>query len=428
METQLRDLLHDLATEMPVNVEGTAPATLRRARGRRVLNAGAGVAIVVAIVVASASAIRFGDEPTVTPAVTGPNPSTTFAGLWPETNAEALAETQASVDEGHYPLQASPQGIASLLAVNLLGWQPGDDQAERVDVRGSEAEVVISNRTFGDPVPPVTIEARQLGRNGPRGVWSVVDVSTSLIRLDPVAEIAPGVIGISGSVTDRYDGAPWMEANVFDGPRPEPSLGSARYELTDRTFAFEIHVSSTPDGRATLLLTMPDAVGPSLGAVMVPVPTQVGEPAPPQGPNLEGVPPDVAVTAQRVYDEALAGDVDALAPLLDPNTFAFNFDDGSDPIPAWRADPSVLDLMAAVLQLPAAEPRTIQGYGTLTIWPYLIDSDFDTLTEREADDLQALGYSTADIQLMIDGGNGYQGPRLAIDETGLWRSFTTIGE
>jgi hypothetical protein len=134
------------------------------------------------------------------------------------------------------------------------------------------------------------------------------------------------------------------------------------------------------------------------------------------------------VTAQRVYDEALAGDVDALAPLLDPNTFAFNFDDGSDPIPAWRADPSVLDLMAAVLQLPAAEPRTIQGYGTLTIWPYLIDSDFDTLTEREADDLQALGYSTADIQLMIDGGNGYQGPRLAIDETGLWRSFTTIGE
>jgi hypothetical protein len=23
---------------------------------------------------------------------------------------------------------------------------------------------------------------------------------------------------------------------------------------------------------------------------------------------------------------------------------------------------------------------------------------------------------------------GYQGPRLAIDETGLWRSFTTMGE
>jgi hypothetical protein len=219
-----------------------------------------------------------------------------------------------------------------------------------------------------------------------------------------------------------------MEADVFDGPEPEPSLGSARYELTDRTFAFEIHVSPTPDGRATLLLTMPDAVGASLGAVMVEVPTPVGEPEPPEGPNVGGVPPDVAVTAQLIYDAALAGNVDALASLLDPNTFAYNFDDGSDPIPAWRADPSVLDPMSAVLELPAAEPRTIHGYGTLTIWPYLIDSDFDALTEREADDLQALGYSTADIQLMIDGGNGYQGPRLAIDETGLWRSFTTMGE
>ena len=92
----------------------------------------------------------------------------------------------------------------------------GDDQAERVHVRGSEAEVVISNRTFGYPAPAVTDRPRELGRIGPRGVCSVVEVSTSLIRLDPVAEIAPGVIGISGSVIDRYDAAPRMEADVFD--------------------------------------------------------------------------------------------------------------------------------------------------------------------------------------------------------------------
>jgi len=428
MNTRLPNLLQDLAGEMPIDVDGSARRTLRRARGRRMLTAGTGVAIVVALVVVSAAALRLGGDPTVTPGVTGPNPSASFEGLWPETTPQALAETQAAVDGGHSPLRASPEGIASLLAVNLLGWEPGDDRAEQVDVRGSEAEVVISNRTFGDQVPPVTIEARQLGRTGQQGVWSVVDVSTPVIRLDPVAEIAPGVIGISGSVADRYDGAPWMDADVFDGPRPEPSLGSARYELTDRTFVFEIHVSPTPDGWATLLLTMPEAAGASLGAVMVSVPTPVGEPARPQGPSLEGVPPDVAVTAQRIYDAAVAGDVDALAPLLDPNTFAYNFDDGSDPIPTWREEPSVLDRMAAVLQLPAAEPRTIRGYGTLTIWPYLIDSDFDALTQREADDLKALGYSAADIQLMIDRGNGYQGPRLAIDETGLWRSFTTMGE
>src|SRR4030095_4143269 len=137
-------------------------------------------------------------------------------------NPQALAETQSVVDEGHFPLQASPEGIASLLAVNVLGWEPGDDQVDNVDVHGSQAEVVISNQTFADAVPPVTIEARQPGRTGPTGVWSVVDVSTPLIRLDPVAETAPGVIGISGSVTDRYEGAPVIEANVFDGPKPAP--------------------------------------------------------------------------------------------------------------------------------------------------------------------------------------------------------------
>jgi hypothetical protein len=144
--------------------------------------------------------------------------------------------------------------------------------------------------------------------------------------------------------------------------------------------------------------------------------------------NVEGVPPDVAVTAEGIYDASKNGDVEGLREFLDPNTFAYNFDDGSDPIPAWRRDPSVLDLMVAVLELPAAAPRVIEGYGTFTIWPYLIDSDFDALTERERADLASLGYTEEDVQLMIDGGHGYQGPRLAIDGTGLWRNFTTVGE
>ena len=57
-----------------------------------------------------------------------------------------------------------------------------------------------------------------------------------------------------------------------------------------------------------------------------------------------------------------------------------------------------------------------------------MNSDFDALTERERADLASLGYTEEDIQLMIDGGHGYQGPRLAIDETGLWRNFITVGE
>jgi hypothetical protein len=436
MDTRLRNLLHDLATEMRVDVESSAPRTLRKARGRRVLTAGAGVAVVVALVVVSVSVFRFGDPSTPRPAVTGVNPPAAFEGLWPETDAEALAVTQAAVDDGHQPLRSTADGTATLLAVDLLGWQMSDVQIESTAVDGDAATVVISNRVFSDAVPPITIELRQLVQTGPNGAWSVVEVSTPLIELDEITEmIAPenpeimsGFFFLHGSVAAQFDGAPAIEANVFDGPSLVPSLGSGRQELTDHRFDFaRFGVESTPDGEATLLLTIPDATGASLGAVMVPVETPVFD-AGPAGPSLSGLPPDVAVTAQGIYDGALARDFDALAQLLDPNTFAYNFDDGSDPIPAWRQDPSVLDLMVAVLELPAAAPRVIEGYGTFTIWPYLIDSDFDALTERERADLASLGYTEEDIQLMIDAGHGYQGPRLAIDETGLWRNFMTVGE
>ena len=93
---------------MPVDVEGSAPRTLRKARGRRILTAGAGVAVAVAFVVVSVSALRFGGEPTITPAVTGSNPQPAgFEGLWPETDAEALAVTQAAIDDGHQPLRTT---------------------------------------------------------------------------------------------------------------------------------------------------------------------------------------------------------------------------------------------------------------------------------------------------------------------------------
>jgi hypothetical protein len=427
MDTRVRNLLHDLANEMPVDVEGSKRRTLRRARRRRVLTAGAGVAVVLALVAVSVSALRLVEPSTQRPAVTGPTPARPFQGLWPETDADALAATQAAVDEGHYPLQASPDGIASLLAVNILGWEPGDDQLEHIEVIGSETEVMINNRTFGDSVPPITVGVSQLGRTGPTGAWSVVRVSSPLIELDDPSEVAPGVVHVSGRVSELFDGVPALEAHVFDGPTFEPSLGFTRYEFTDRTFGFDVKVSPTPDGRGTLLLSMPDAVGASLGAVMVPVKTPVGE-APQAGPDVTGVPADVAVTAQRIYDAAKARDFDALAPLIDSNTFVFNFDDGSDPLDAWRADPSVLDAMVRVLLLPASAPVTIEGYGTLYIWPYLKDSDFGALAARERSDLASLGYSDRDVRSMIEGGHGYQGPRLAIDATGLWRSFTTMGE
>src|SRR4029450_3182599 len=217
----------------------------------------------------------------------------------------------------------------------------------------------ISNRIFADPVPPITIGLRQLGDTGPDGAWSVVGVATPLIELDDVLALspevpatAPGGLVVSGRVADLFDAAPAIEVHVFDGPSLVPSLGSSRHELTAFRFDFRVSVEPTPDGEATMLLAMPDATGASLGAVMVPVETPVGDTGP-AGPNLTGVPSDVAATAQRIYDAAKAKDFHALAELIDPNTFVYNLDDGSDPIPAWRADPSELDVMVAVTELRA---------------------------------------------------------------------------
>ena len=429
MDTRLRNLLHDLATEMPVDVEGSGPRTLRKARGRRILTAGAGVAVAVAFVVVSVSVFRFADDPT-TPAVSGPNPQPAgFEALWPETDAETLAVTQAAIRDGHDTLRTTPDGTASLLAVNLLGWRMSDVQIESTAVEGDEASIVLRNRVFGDNIPAITVELRQLRTTGPNGAWSVVGVTTPLIELDPLRSSDPeGTIRASGRVTEIFDGAPVLEVHLLDGPAIDPALGGGfSVALTDPTVELRFEVSATPDGRASLLLTMPDATGASLGALMTSVPTPIGD-RPSIGVDVTGVPPDVSVTAQRIYDGARAHDFDALAQLLDPNTFVHDFDDGSDPIPAWRADPAELDIMTSILELPPTTRDIGEGYGTFYFWPYLVNSDFDALTERERADLASLGYTEEDIQLMIDGGHGYQGPRLAIDETGLWRNFITVGE
>src|SRR4029453_6178595 len=102
--------------------------------------------------------------------------------------------------------------------------------------------------------------------------------------------------------------------------------------------------------------------------------------------------------------------------------------EGGDPLAAWRADPGEPDTMPPIVELPPPSRDIGEGYGTFHFWPYLVNSDFTALTERERDDLSALGYSDDEIQLMIDGGNGYQGPRLAIDALGRWRNFITVGE
>jgi hypothetical protein len=325
-------------------------------------------------------------------------------------------------------MRITPEGTAILAAVNLLGWDEADVQVAQSGVPAATT-IEMRNRRFSDEVPPIVVTLQQLGVQGGSGVWSVISMTTPLIEVGLQGDVSQPALTLVGAVPALYEGATTLAVRLLDGPAVGESLGDVELEgAADPGFALEIAPPPTPDGRAVVLVSLPEATGRSLGALLIVVPTPIGEAEPEPTVDVTGVPPDVAVTAQRIYDAIPARDFDTLASLLDPMTFVFDFDDGGDPIPAWRDDPSVLDLALPILELPAAAPREIEGYGTFFIWPYLVDTDFSAPTEQQLADLHALGYTDADIQAVAESGLGYQGPRLAIDATGLWRNFLTVGE
>jgi hypothetical protein len=180
------------------------------------------------------------------------------------------------------------------------------------------------------------------------------------------------------------------------------------------------------------VLSAPNVAGNGDPTPTVPSPTpstSVSEPSPVTPPpvNVTGVPPATAETAEQIYAGVLNLDFELLASLLDPNTFAHNADDGSNPIPGWRENPTILDAIPAILAMPPTAPLEIEGYGTLYLWPYLVDSDLSNLSAQEREDLASLGFSDRDIEIMVEQDH-YLGPRLAIDADGLWRNYITGGE
>src|SRR5919106_543430 len=421
-ETRVRQELFELVRDVDV-APGLERRTIKRARRQRVLNATLSVVLAVGLaagVAIGASSVMSTDR---TPTIGGddetPNPGVgvrPFQGIWPETNAIDLADTQAQVDDGHQPLRTDPVGTAQLLAVDVFGWPPDEFGTEAVDVRGDGATVNVVNPTFGDPVPPVMVELARLGRTGPNGVWSVTGVSSPLLEVNQISALDDDSVIVSGRLADT---------------------------LLDPTRVAESWEWTTPplNDPAVLWIEVVDDRGRALGATAIPLPTpfepvptptpsaSVSEPSPVQPPPVDvtAVPPATAETARLIFDGVLDLDFELLKSLLDPMTFVYNFDDGSNPIPEWRSDPTALDPIPAILTLPPAAPRRIEGYGTFYIWPYLVDTDFLRLTDREREDLAGLGFSEREIESMVDYG-GYLGPRLAIDENGLWRNYITGGD
>src|ERR687892_2672954 len=435
-ETRVRQELFELVRDVDV-----APAlelrTIKRARRQRVLNATLSVVVAVGLIAGvaiGASSVLSTDR---TPTIGGqdgtqsPPATVTFQGIWPEINAAGLAGTQAQVDDGHQPLRTDPVGTAQLLAVNVFGWPPDEFGTEAVEVRGDRATVNVVNPTFGDPVPPITVELAQLGRTGPNGVWSATGVSSPLIELNRIGALDDDSVIVSGRLADTLldptrvadSWAPTgISVEVVTGPGPGSAVSGDTLPLAE-TWEWTTPLVNDP---AVLWIEVVDDRGRALGATAIPLPApfeagptptpsaSVSEPSPVQPPPVDvtAVPPATAETARLIFDGVLDLDFELLASLLDPNTFVHNADDGSNPIPGWRDDPTVLDAIPAILTLPPAAPLHIEGYGTFYIWPYLVDTDFLRLTDREREDLAGLGFSEREIESMVDYG-GFLGSGLA---------------
>src|SRR5919106_24458 len=451
-ETRVRQELFELVRDVDV-APGLERRTIKRARRQRVLNATLSVVLaaglIAGVAIGASSVLSTDRTPTIGGDDETPRPSVRvrpFQGIWPETNAIDLADTQAQVDDGHQPLRTDPVGTAQLLAVNGFGWPPDEFGTDAVDVRGDGATVNVVNPTFGDPVPPVTVELARLGRTGPNGVWSVTGVSSPLLEVNQIGALDDDSVIVSGRLADTLldptmvaeSWAPTgISVEVVTGPSPDSAVSGDTLPLAE-TWEW---TTPPPNDPAVLWIEVVDDRGRALGATAIPLPipfepvptptpsASVSEPSPVQPPPVDvtAVPPATAETARLIYDGVLDLDFELLKSLLDPMTFVYNFDDGSNPIPEWRKGPTALDPIPAILTLPPAAPRRIEGYGTFYIWPYLVDTDFLRLTDREREDLAGLGFSEREIESMVDYG-GYLGPRLAIDENGLWRNYITGGD
>jgi hypothetical protein len=442
LEDRLPDLLRDLSNTMPP--ERHLRGTIRRARRRRAGTALVGVCVVGLLGVGSVAGLNELRQPgTHTPGGTGaeshiPN----FRGLWPEMNAYELSVDQAQVDAGHEPWRTDAALTAAAFATNLMGWSFEDVRTEVLSSSQTSAVVAITNATRSHIVekgtdgkvdPATVVHLARLGRTDDQAVWTVTAVEAPMIHLTTATasartvHVAGSLAYVSESESIRVEIVSVPPADVIETDEVPLSPG----------FEAELQVPESATGGVVVVVQVVRNASDVLAATAFAATFGEGGSTATASPTVSGsvgmaiLPPfDAPIAVQRTVNALVrdvpSRDIPALQTLMDPNTFSYNADDGSNPIVLWKEDPSVLDPILSILRLPPAEPKQITGYGTFYVWPYLVDSDFANLTPAEVDDLHMLGFDDAAIEQMVKDGR-YTGPRLSIDENGLWTSYSTGG-
>jgi hypothetical protein len=433
MDGNIRTLLRDKAEEMRIGT--TIPAeVLRRSRRRR--TATAGVAALVTIGVAAGAFVgartllreTAGGEPQVRPGGSAVLPEDVYPFIYPPTLAE-LESTQAQAEEGHVPLWQSPRGVAEMFAVNVMGWDPDDVEA---DVRGDQPiTAVITNPTLSEAAGSkddirTELELIEVPDQDPP-FFVVLATQAEIMEIEsmgPDAEFgADGSVAFRGRLAFLPDGAT-VVLNIDHGGSPV-ATASATPEVDGRFHletqlpggigpATRISVALVDESGLTLTLTAAHvAVAASETTSEASEPVQVG-------PRVQ-IPDAVADTRQAILDAAQARDYGTLRDLIPERGFTFSYGGERDPIAYWKYLESVAhvpvfgDVFPMVL---GTDPGPVRGG---YIWPAQAGEDPSQWDERDLEALSQI-HARQDIRRFQQIGL-YTGWRVEIARDGTWLSF-----
>ena len=463
LENRLPDLLRRTAAAGAPPDDRAGRSVLRRVRRVRALNASvaglAAIALVAGTVIGARGLLRsdgttIGDEgPTPSPSPSRGTVTLVLSlpgAVWPEVDQTSLETAQARGDAGELAWRLDPVETAAAFAKEIFGWRPADVQTRPIEAVPGAADIVVvpvSNAGLepgvdaaGPPAPTTSVMLRQLGAKGDGGVWTVIGADSDLIATEPLPEsiVAGSTIEVDAPVSDVQ--AEWSgvlallsvdptdgTARIFPGATTETIAGSVR--VPDDALANVAVVARLfdPEGTTVAVDVVPIAVSPGVtGATGSSAPTGLAGP-------VEELPNAVLATRDAISIAAASRDFQALQALIDPDRFSYDFDDGSNPVPIWREDPSVLDTLVAILRMPFTTNREVypdvaETSPTVYIWPWLMASDLADLSPDEKAMLEQLGITAQEVRDMLDAFGGYAGPRTGIAEDGTWLFYTIGGD
>jgi hypothetical protein len=422
VDRDVKALLEAKAEEMRLH-PAIPDRMLRRARRRR-----AGTALVAGVVAAAAVVGVFAGARLLLQETAGPSrdvrpagtPGRPYPFIYPPTQ-EQLDTTIAEVAQGSMPMWTDPEGVATLFAVNVMGWDPEDVEAS---VRGDDPIMaVITNPALNEDAGIATdirtslFLARVPGSD--RTMYAVLAAQADSMDLEPIgpdSEIGnDGRIEFRGEVSFVPDGS--SVVLTVDGERGAPVLVTA-----DQPFEVAADLPSRAGPSTLVSVALLDPEGRTLEVTSSRIGTPVVGEAETETSQPElAIPPRVSQTRDAILDAAQARDWEALRALIPDEGFTFSYGGETDPIRYWKRleseghVPVIGDILPAVLGSDAGFDRGV------FVWPEQATKD---PADWEQDDIEELSriHAEEDIRAFQEAGL-YYGWRVGIDRDGTWVFF-----